>query len=61
MKKFHWMSNVGKAKYIVSFHDGIQKHKDGSEFFDCRIFKNKPSLNAFLQKLILDGYKETNW
>ena len=41
--------NVGKCKYLLSFHDGISKHKDGSEFWDLRIFSNKKALEAFIK------------
>ena len=33
--------NIGKAKYVVNFHDGKKTHKDGSKFFDIQIFSNK--------------------
>jgi len=57
-KRFYQLDNVGKAKYTVNFYDGVQKHKDGSDFFDMRIFKNKKDLNAFITKLRTDGYAE---
>ncbi len=56
MKQFSIQYGIGKAKYVVNFHDGIKKHVDGSEFFDIRIFKNKKSLTSFITELILDGY-----
>ena len=28
MKTFNLMYNVGKAKYVVNYHNGIKKHKD---------------------------------
>jgi hypothetical protein len=43
--------NIGEAKYIVSYHDGVKKHKDGSKFFDVRIFKNKKDLKEFTKTL----------
>lgn len=58
MKNYNVMTNIGRCKYLVNFHDGIQKHKDGGEFFDIRIFKNKPSMNAFIRKLRDEGYSE---
>lgn len=58
MKKFRIKNNVGKAKYLVSFHDGVKTHKDGSEFFDIRIFKNKIQLTEFLNQLLKQGYAE---
>ena len=56
MKLFNTMSNVGKAKYIVNFHDGISKHKDGSNFFAIEIFTNKQKFNSFIKQLLNTGY-----
>jgi hypothetical protein len=56
MKTFYQMDNIGKAKYTVNFHDGKKKHKDGSAFYDIKIFKNKPTLNAFINDLKAQGY-----
>ena len=42
--------NVGKAKYLLSYYTG-KKHKDGSNFFDIAIFKNKKKLNKFIEDL----------
>ncbi len=58
MKTFYRMDNIGEAKYTISFHDGIEKNKDGSPFFGIRIFKNKKDLFAFEKKLLSEGYKE---
>jgi hypothetical protein len=55
-KKFSVQTGIGKAKYVVNFHDGIKKHKDGSDFFDIAIFKNKKDLNAFTTNLTNSGY-----
>jgi len=43
--------NVGKCKYVVSYSDGTKKHKDGSEFFDCAIFRSKKAKEQFITKL----------
>lgn len=50
------MQNVGTAKYVVNYHDGIKKHKDGSEFYDIAIFRNKKKMRSFVSKLKKDGY-----
>jgi len=55
-KRYNTMSNVGHAKYVVNYHDGIKKHSDGSDFFDIAIFKNKKKLQSFLDELSRDGY-----
>jgi hypothetical protein len=57
MKKYYIMCGVGKAKYVVNFHDGEKKHKDGGEFYDIRIFKNIKDLKAFTSDLRTQGYK----
>ena len=52
---YNVMHNVGKAKYLVSYNYGIEKHKDGSDFFAIRIFKNKKDLYKFEIQLKKDG------
>jgi len=56
-KVYYEQPNVGKAKYTVNFHDGVKTHKDGSPFYDMRIFKNKTDLNNFIAKLEKEGYE----
>lgn len=58
MKTFYQQDNIGKAKYTISFHNGIDTHKDGSPFFGIKIFSNKKKLNNFRTELIKDGYTE---
>jgi len=55
-KRYREQHGIGKAKYTVSFHDGKQKHKDGSDFFGMKIFKNKKALNDFITELEKKGY-----
>ena len=50
------MHNVGRAKYVVNFHDGVKTHSDGSEFFDIAIFSNKKKMKDFIKSLKVDGY-----
>ena len=57
-KVFNQMQGVGKSKYVVNYHDGKKTHKDGSEFYDIAIFKNKVDLNNFIKKLTSEGYVE---
>ena len=49
MKKYNIQYNIGKAKYVVNYHDGVKKHKDGSSFYDITIFKNKVKLQTCLR------------
>jgi len=55
-KRYNIMHGVGHAKYLVSYHDGIKKHSDGSNFWDIEIFKNKKKLNECVKSLVNDGY-----
>ena len=57
-KVFYTQYNIGKAKYVVNYYDGFEKHKDGSPFFNIKIFKNKNKMNEFIEDLKSDGYKE---
>jgi hypothetical protein len=57
-KTFYQQDGIGKAKYTVSSHDGKTTHKDGSAFFDIKIFKNIKSLDAYKMQLSKAGYKE---
>ncbi len=58
MKRFNIRYNVGKVKYVVNFHDGVKKHKDGSAFFDIKTFTNRMKLKEFIRELLLNGYVE---
>lgn len=58
MKKFYVQTNIGKAKYVVNFHQENSFHDDGSEFFDVRVFKNKRKLQKFVDQLRHSGYVE---
>lgn len=60
MKRFNIKFNVGKVKYLVSYHDGVKKHDDGSDFFDIKSFSNKKFMNGFINQLIKEGYVERN-
>jgi hypothetical protein len=56
MKKYRIQYNVGKVKYLVSFHDGFKTHLDGSPFYDIQCFSNKKKLKQFEKNLINQGY-----
>lgn len=55
-KRFKQQDGIGSSKYTISYHDGKKKHKDGSDFFDIQIFKNKPELEAFKKDLVSKGF-----
>lgn len=57
-KLYRVTNNIGTCKYVVSYHDGVQTHSDGSQFFNINIFKNKKKLNVFIKNLTLQGYEQ---
>jgi hypothetical protein len=57
-KEFYTNYGIGKAKYVVNFHNGIKKHKDGSSFYDIKIFNNKKDMEKFTNSLLKRGYTE---
>lgn len=59
-KTFDTRMNVGKAKYVLNYHDGVKTHKDGSDFKDIAIFSNKKDYEKYRKYLLSQGYKETN-
>lgn len=60
-KVYDEMMNVGKSNYVVNFHDGEKKHKDGSPFFDIAIFKNKVEKDKFVKDLESKGYSKKRY
>ena len=55
-KRFNTNYGVGKSIFVVNYHDGVKKHKDGSDFFDVQIFKNQKDLEAFKKDLVSKGF-----
>ena len=55
-KRFRQQNGIGKSKYTISYHDGKKKHKDGSDFFDIQIFRNKKDLETFKKDLVSKGF-----
>ena len=56
--KYYIQHDVGKARYVVNYCDGRKRHKDGSDFYDIKIFGNKRALSIFVASLRLAGYVE---
>lgn len=54
------MYNVGKARYVVNYHDGKKTHPDGSPFYDIHISRNKRDHERFVKGLRSQGYAEGN-
>ena len=58
MKAFRQEPQIGRVKYPISFHDGITKNNDGSDFWGIACFNNKKKAQAYVKKLKANGYKE---
>jgi hypothetical protein len=56
MKVYRTMLNVGRAKYVINYHDGIKTYKDGSRFFDIDILKTKKEFIKRIKQLEKEGY-----
>jgi hypothetical protein len=50
--KYNIQYNIGKVKYLVSWYDGVKKHKDGSEAWDVACFRSKNKMYQFISKLM---------
>lgn len=59
MKTFNVRANIGKARYVVNYHDGVKLHRDNSPFFDVHICSSKRDLAKFTRGLIRAGYVES--
>ena len=57
-KAFKVNPPIGKAKYSISSHDGSSTHKDGSDFWDIKIFKNKVDLEKGIKDYKSKGFIE---
>ena len=55
-KEYFVQHNIGKARYLVNYHDGIKTHKDGSRFYHIKIANNVTDLNSIIAKLNQQGY-----
>jgi hypothetical protein len=60
MKVYRTMLNVGMAKYVIYYHDGIKTHADGSQFFDIDILKTKKEFIERIEQLEREGYTYNN-
>jgi hypothetical protein len=59
-KVFKVNPGIGSSKYSISSHDGVKKHKDGSDFYDIQIFKNKVDLERGIKDYKSKGFVEEN-
>jgi hypothetical protein len=57
MQKYNIQYNIGNAKYVINYHNGVKKHKDNSDFYDIKIFSNKKKMIQFEKELVKNGYK----
>lgn len=58
MKRYYVTYNVGRVKYLLNTHNGVDTHADGSPFFGCECFNNKKKLAARIKELESEGYRE---
>lgn len=58
MKLFNIQYNIGKAKYVINYHNGISKHSDGSAFYDIAVFtaKEKKKFEILKESLLCKGF-----
>jgi hypothetical protein len=56
LKTFNIQERIGRARHVVSFHDGVKAHRDNSPFFDVRIFNRKLDRQKFVTELKAAGY-----
>jgi hypothetical protein len=56
MKRFYTHPRIGKARHVVSSHDGKKTHPDGSPFWDSRVCGNKRNLAKTIRELTQQGY-----
>lgn len=54
---FNEQRNIGRAKYVINFHDGESTHGDGSPRYHIRIFKNARLKQRFVRELRAAGYR----
>ncbi len=59
-KTFNMKAGIGKARHVISFHDGVKTHNDKSPFFDIRIFGNKRAAKKFTKGLVAEGFSESS-
>jgi len=48
-----------RGMHLVSYHDGEKTHRDGSPFFDARVFGNIRKAERFYRDLLRAGYRPT--
>lgn len=58
LKTFRVQERIGRARHVVSFHDGVKTHKDNSPFFDMQICSRKRDRQKFVKELTAAGYVE---
>jgi hypothetical protein len=58
LKVFRVRDSIGKARHVVSFHNGVKTHADHSPFFDIQICGNKRARHKFVKLLLAEGYVE---
>jgi hypothetical protein len=55
-KRFKTGYGIGKAKYVISHHNGVDKHDDGSDFYGISIYNNQKDFEKGKQDFLSKGY-----
>lgn len=58
LPNYYSLTGVGRAKYVVNYHNGEKKRADSSPFYDCHISKTKKDHLNFIKFLKTNGYVE---
>lgn len=58
MAKVCYLTTMRRGQHVVSYHDGVKTHKDGSPFYDGRVYKRIETARRFLRKLLTEGYSD---
>jgi hypothetical protein len=56
---YHTHSEIGRARHVVTYHDGVKQHPDGSPFYDIHICRTARKLDTFVKELEKKGYRPT--
>lgn len=53
-------TSIGKAKYVIDYHDGHSTHKDGSKFIGIDTYSSKEKLQKGIKRFLSEGYRQVN-
>lgn len=53
-------TSIGKAKYVIDYHDGHSTYKDGSKFIGIDTYSSKEKLQKGIKRFLSEGYRQVN-